>query len=302
MKLEKSHTFQGHSAAVYGLCEGKSGQTFFSVSGDKFIVEWDSIKCLQTGRNVRLEEVGYAVWYDERRDLLVAGTASGNLHVMDLAGKKELRNLAFHTKGIYDLIFHADTSLLYVAGGDGVLSVWKFPEMELIRAIPLSSEKLRQIALNNENGLVAVASGDGLIRVLELGGLNELAGLDAHRDGATSLAWHPVKSALITGGKDAMLRCWSVEDNYRELVAIPAHRYAIYSIVFDKSAQVFITGSRDGTIKVWDSNELNVVQKVSATAGGHTHSVNKIIRLGDYFLSAGDDKKIHQWAVQQSHT
>ncbi|MFM9984443.1 MAG: WD40 repeat domain-containing protein [Flavobacteriales bacterium] len=295
MKLVQQHILQQHSAAVYGLCVGRRGHTFFSVSADKYVAEWDLETMQQSKTAIRLEDHGYAVLFDETNNLLIVGTSSGSLHLLDLKSKKELRNLTFHTKGIFDLVLDSITGLLYLAGGDGVMSVWQYPGMELMRAIPLSSEKLRQLAIHPDQRLLGIASGDGVVRILDMNDHNEVAGFDAHKEGATSLAWHPAKPILLTGGKDAMLRAWNTSENYREVVSIEAHKYAIYSIVFDKQNNVFYTGSRDGSIKVWNATDLSVLQKIDSRAGGHSHSINKLILSGDLLISASDDRKIIIW-------
>lgn len=295
MKLVQTHVFLQHAAAVYGLCVGRRGQTFFSVSADKYVAEWD-LDTMQQGKTaIRLEDHGYAVLYDDSNQFLLVGTASGSLHLIDLNNKRELRNLTFHTKGIYDLALDLDSGLLYVAGGDGVLSVWHYPSMELMRAIPLSSEKLRQLAIHPEQRMLGIVSGDGMVRILEMIEHNEVAGFAAHKEGATSLAWHPEKPILLTGGKDAMLRAWNSTENYNEVLSIAAHKYAIYSIVFDKTNTVFYTGSRDGSIKVWDATDLSVLQKLDSREGGHSHSINKLILSGELLISASDDRRIIVW-------
>lgn len=295
MNLVQSHIFLEHAGAVYGLCAGRSGRTFFSVSADRYVAEWDLSTLKQTGTAIRLEDHGYTVCYDESRQLLCVGTSTGALHVIDLVQKREIRNLTFHTRGLFDLKLDRTAGRLFAAGGDGVLSVWDFPSMELMRAIPLTSEKLRQLALHPVEDILAVACGDGVVRVLEMEGLNEVAGIDAHRDGATSVAWHPRKPVLLSGGKDAMLRVWNRTEGYNELLSMAAHRYAIYTILFDPQEDVFYTGSRDGSIKMWNATALEVVQRLESRAGGHSHSVNKLITVGDALVSGGDDRRMIVW-------
>ena len=298
MKLVQSHIFLQHAAAVYGLCMGRGGNTFFSVSADKYAAEWDIETMQQAKTAIRLEDHGYAILFDESNHLLLVGTSSGSLHILDLKSKKELRNLTFHTKGIFDLALDGTSGLLYVAGGDGVMSVWHYPEMELMRAIPLSSEKLRQLAIHPKERILGIASGDGVVRILDMDSHNELAGFDAHKEGATSLAWHPSKPILLTGGKDAMLKAWNTSENFREVLSIAAHKFAIYSIVFDRLNNVFYTGSRDGSIKVWNAADLSVLQKIDSREGGHSHSINKLILCGDSLISASDDRKIIVWKLE----
>ncbi len=234
----------------------------------------------------------YSAIFIDKYQLLIVGNSLGEMHMIDFENKKEIRHILHHTKGIYDFAFHVEDNVLLVAGGDGVLSVWSLPDLELIRNIPLCEEKIRQLAISPDYNKIAIACGDGKLRVLDHSYYNEIATIDAHKDGCTAVAWHPTKPVLVTGGKDAHLRCWNIADAYKEVLAIPAHFFAIYSIVFDDTGKMMATCSRDKTIKIWDAMTFDPLQRIEPGATGHTHSVNRLLINKQSLISCGDDRKI----------
>ncbi len=285
----------GHSGAVYSISPGDRFNTVFSAAGDRFVALWDLEKGVQLPLAVQLEQPVYAVIYISEFHWLVAGNALGGFHLIDLQSKQEIRHITLHTHGIYDFYYRADRHELLVLGGDGVLSVWSLPSMTLLRKIHVSSAKLRQIAVSLHHKTMAIACGDGMIGLLDTDYYAAIGSMDAHKQGAYAVAWHPTKPVLLSGGRDAMLRSWNEADNYHMLMEIPAHHYSIYSIAFDASNRYMATSSRDKTIKIWDAQTLDVLQRIEVKDGGHTHSINKLWWWGDALVSCGDDRKIVVW-------
>ncbi len=261
------------------------------------MVQWNVNDLTQLPFAVNLTKPAYSAIFIDKYQLLIAGNSLGEFHVIDFENKKEIRHIVHHTKGIYDFTFHEENNVLIAAGGDGILSVWSLPEFELIRNIPLCEEKIRQQAISPDKKSIAVACGDGKLRVLDHEFYNELATIDAHKDGCTAVAWHPTKPVLVSGGKDAHIKCWNTKDAYKEVLSIPAHQFAVYSIVFDDEGKLMATCSRDKTIKLWNASTFEPIQRIDATTNGHSHSVNRILLSKQTLLSCGDDKKIISFEI-----
>lgn len=298
MLFQKSKLLSGHTASVYGIANGSKPNTLFSASGDKFVAEWNILTGEQETLAVKFENPVFSVHFIEGENLLVAGTAVGGLHVIDIKSKQELFHFTTHSKGIYDFHYLQEEKQLIVLGGDGVLTVWSIPEFQLLRKIPLSIEKLRQIAVSEDHGLIAIACADGTVRLLESNFFSEIRSIDAHKQGTTAVAWHPTKPVLLSGGRDALLKCWNGREKYDCILSLPAHNYAIYAIVFDNNQHWMATASRDKTIKIWDAHTLDTIQKIDVKQDGHTHSVNKLLWKNDVLISCGDDRKIITWQLQ----
>lgn len=297
------HRHSGHRGAVYALAV-RQGR-ILSGSGDGMVAAWG--KDAASGEAVA--QVGQAVFalaVLDHLDILLIGTEVGDLHVVDLRDRREVQRMVLHRRGIYRIVA-LDDQRVACAGGDGSLSVWgvrrdaRGPQLTLQRHIPMAEEKVRDIAMDPARGLVAVACGDGTVRVLDAVDLNERLTLEGHTGGATSVAWHPGKPVLLSGGKDGHLWAWHAERG-TPLLAQPAHRAGIYALAFDPRRALLATASRDKTAKVWRADDLEPLMRLDRTAGGHTHSVNHLCWLGDQLFTAGDDRMVIEWSITDGGT
>ena len=295
MAWQKTAQFTGHRGAVYALQGMANPNLFLSASGDGKVVRWDR-RMPDHGEQVAdALKPTYCIHHDRERKLLFIGNSEGGLHMVDLAEGEELRHLHAHRLGIFRIV-PLGMERIMCSGGDGTVSVWKVPSMELERQVPLSEEKVRGIAVNPDGTLVAIASLDGRVHVLDAQDLNTLHTMDAHERGAASVCWHPTKPVLITGGRDGHLRFWRSDADFNLLQSIPAHRANIYGIAFNVEGTVCATASRDKSVKLWDAATFDPVDRFELKQGGHTHSVNALLWCADgTLLSGGDDRRVLSW-------
>src|SRR6185436_7610401 len=103
MTIKKIHQYTGHEGPVYALEQASDENKFFSGSGDKIVAEWN----LQNGEKAKaLVNVGaiiYAIKYIREKNWLLIGTSVGRIHVVDLATRNEIRNIAHHPSQIFDI-------------------------------------------------------------------------------------------------------------------------------------------------------------------------------------------------------
>ena len=298
----------GHKGPVYTLCKAPGSNAFYSGSGDGSLVRWQ-IGSIDGEVVARAEEAVFAslVFADA---LLFIGTEAGAVHVIDLQSGREIHHFTVHRKGIFRFL---DIGLGRVAcaAGDGSLSIWKVQQgtdrwhVELFRQIPLIEEKLRDLEISADRERLVIAGGDGHLRILETGQFNELVNIEAHTgaisprvaNGASSVIFHPSKPVLISGGKDGHLRSWRTDRKLELLHEIPAHKGAIYQIAFVPTGALCATCSRDGTIKLWDAQTFDPLIRLDRAMHGHTHSVNSILWMDRFLVSASDDRSIRCWPI-----
>jgi WD40 repeat protein len=294
----------GHSGAVYALATAFGDDRFFSGSGDGTVVLWD----LQEGENgERMVDVGEAVfslYLHPGSCLLLIGTGSGGLHFIDLRSKKELQNFKVHSKGIFRIIM-IDPFRVACAAGDGSVSIWAIDQqakqLRLLRQIPVSEEKLRDLAVTIDGSCLAIACNDGRVRLLETVLFNETASADTSSNdpdaavhGISSISFHPSKPVLIGGAKNGHLFLWRSE-GMKKILDMPAHKGAIYRIAFNCDGTLCATAGRDKMAKLWSAFDLQPVQRLERSGGGHSHSVNDLLWVGDRLITAGDDRTLKVW-------
>ena len=300
--LQLQRTFTGHRGPIYAMHTVPDRETFISGGGDGHVVGWDPRGTDHGVVMVAVEQAIFALHHDGR--WLHIGTEGGDLHVVDMELRREFHRYQVHTKGIFRII-SLPQERIACAGGDGSISIWNRQSngaLRLFRHLPLAQAKLRDLALDPDGGTLAVACGDGLIRLLDTELFNEYAFITAHASpedgspstGVSSLAYHPQKPVLVSGGKDGHIAAWKIAD-HTPVLRSPAHKGGIYKVLFHKD--LCATVSRDKTVKIWSAGSLEPIQRLDRAAGGHTHSVNAALWCAGSLITASDDRTIKVWGL-----
>jgi len=300
MLITKKAELSGHSSAVYALERGNYPHTVFSAGADKIVAEWNLETFTPEKFSVKTDAAVYSLCHITESGLLVIGLSNGSLHVIDLKEKKEIRYIKHHDSAVYDIKYIFSLNLLFTCDGSGKLCVWELKDFKLLMTLPLCNEKIRQIAIHPEGKEIAVACGDNDIRIFDTSYFNEKFRLSGHSMSVNSVKYIRNGTILLTGGKDAHLNIYELQNNYALLKSIPAHNFAIYSIAESEDKKLFFTASRDKTIKVWDSSNFEVIARLdNKEYNGHGNSVNKVYFSGykNRLVSAGDDRSVIVWEV-----
>jgi len=300
IQVKKIQELKGHAMGIYSISAGSALDTVFTGSADRMVAEWNIKSRLPEAFSVKLDNPVYSVKFFKSKSLLLVGTSTGNLHVIDILQKKELKNFSLHKMAIFDIMVNEANGHVITLGGDGLMAVWDSADWRLLLQLPLSVEKLRKGRFNSDCSKIALGGRDGYLRVFETEFYNEIFSVKAHEDGVNSVAWHPNGKHLISGGKDAYLRIWSVEKGFEMIKEIPAHNFAIYSIAFSPDGKFCATASRDKTIKIWDAETFDMPVRIDRKSHhGHLNSVNDLYWSDSDALlcSVGDDKSLMLWQI-----
>lgn len=294
LEVKTIGALSGHSGCIYAADRGVYANTIFTGGSDNFIAQWN-LDTLQ-GEKFATSFAAhlYAICYIPEKQLLLAGTTDGNIHIIDIVQKKEIRILKHHAGPVFDIKYSLKTNCFYTAGGDGNFAVCSLDNLSLIKVISLSGEKLRSIDFNYNASEIAISMGSCDIFILDMFTLQPKHGFLAHRLSANIARYTPDNKFLISGGRDAYLNIWET-GKYNLVKSIPAHNWAIYDIVFSPDGALFATASRDKTVKIWDAETFGLIKRVTKECvTGHTHSVNQLLwsTYNNYLVSVGDDKEV----------
>jgi WD repeat-containing protein 61 len=287
-----AHINQMHSGAIYALAHDGHRGILFSGGADCVVAAWNQSLEQQTGMTIRTSAPIYSLCFIEALRTLYIGLNDGSLHAIHVDERNEIAAVKESSSAIYSMVHDAKNDWLWLANGEGLLSIRKASDGSKVRSIPFSAEKIRQLSLSPDNQYLAVAG--ERVWIIDTDFANTRHTYKGHEGGATAVCWHPGKKAVISGGKDGHIRVWSTETG-NELLAFPAHRFAIYRLVIDHVNGAIISSSRDGSIKMWNIESLDHIATIDKSAKAHTHSVNAIVVQVDGIISAGDDRKIIRW-------
>lgn len=300
MHVQKLDTFGGHRDCVYTLEPAAEPGTFFSAGADGLVVRWQLDRPDLGDLVARVAGSVYALAYNSAQQLLWVGQNYEGIHRIDPIEKKTTGSLRLTTAAIYDLKQHEST--LFVALGDGVVVVVDADQMVVRKHLKASDKSARSLAINPVTGEFAVGYSDAEVRIFDLNTLMLKQVIAGHTNSVFTVAYSTDYRCLLTGGRDAHLKVWSVNDGYRLQQDIVAHMFAINHIAFSPAGQWFATASMDKSIKVWDAQSYRLVKVVDrARHAGHGTSINRLLwdTQSNRLLSASDDRTIAVWEIRE---
>lgn len=296
-KIEKIRELAGHAGPIYRMCMGRSLNHVLTASGDHFIAEWNYVEGLPSPFSIKLDQPCLSLLFIPKTNMLICGTSTGGMHVINLSTKKEEKLLQVHENGVFALCFVEEEDWVIAGGGQGFITVWNSTTWELIRHFKVADGKIRHITRIGQQ--VVISAGDGTLRMLDLPWLNILHTIEAHSEGALCTIEHPSKPVIISAGKDGFLRLWH-RDDFRMIMEIPAHNFAIYDLVVSPCKTMLASASRDKSVKIWHLSDMSPMAKIARPQfEAHTHSVNTLVWTDDpnMLLTSGDDRKIKCWKI-----
>jgi len=286
---------QAHQLPLYAITVNNNDNIIFTAGQDKVITTWDLNTKTQHKLSINTGKSIYSLCYIPEFNYLAIGTSLGNLHIIDLNLKQEIKNFTQHKKGVFDIKYHIENKQLICAGEDGFLSIWDIKKLELIRYIPLKSGSIRKLSLKKDS-LVAVTN-EGNIHEFECEFYNEISTKHVNDTAFMSVIHHPTKNnVIVCGDKEGHLYFLNRKENsFRIILKIPAHKGNIYAIKCTDD-KIF-TASRDKHIKEWDANTLDFLEKSELSREGNFRSVNNLEITNNTLISIGDDTGVLFWKI-----
>ncbi len=297
ISITKIGQFAGHVNSIYSILPSFQENKVYTGGADGYVVEWD-LNSKGDGLMIcRLPKPIYSMLVLPLSKLLLVGTASGNLHVIDLNQNAEIKNIELHSLGILDLSL-LDSQIIS-AGGDGIIGVLDANDFKVIRMMKASEKSARVLTTNARSGEVAVGFSDHRIRIYDAKTWELKQVLHEHTNSVFALTYSPDGQYLLSGGRDVQLKRWKTGLVYQLMNDLPAHNLHINQIAFCPDGRYFITVSMDKTIKIWDSKSfelLKVIDKVRNDS--HINSVNKVYWVNQtHFATVSDDKLLMFWKL-----
>ncbi|MCH2044618.1 MAG: hypothetical protein MK212_10920 [Saprospiraceae bacterium] len=303
LSIQKLHQLTGHKASIFALSSYTQESLFLSGGGEGWVACWDIHHPERGDLLAKVEGNIFALNYLEAHQLLVIGNMYGHVFWIDINTQTTLKNVITHPKGVFDILYQAP--FVYTIGANGNLSKWQVqPNIQILETLDLSNQNLRAIIAHPQRKELIIAASDGNIYILDEEDLTLKQQLtDAHLPSVFTLALSANGRYLLSGGRDAQLKVWSIQETYQLYKSIPAHLSTINHIAFHPQGSYFATASRDKSIKIWDSTNFELLKVINFEKYlGHLRSVNKLYWLPTippYLVSASDDRSLVVWKISE---
>lgn len=293
--LKNTLTIDAHNGAIYDVIYHDG--FLFTSSADKYVAQWDIKTGKQTDFVVKLERSSYNIAFSPEFNILAIGTNNGEIHVVNTEEREEKRLLTQHKSSVFSLSYSPLKKQFYSGDKTGVFCAWDAENFDLLITYPYDCEKIREIAISEDEKYIALCCQDGYVRILDSTYFNLVQEIKTpHIDGVNCAVFDG--DFLYTGGKDAFIRKWNWKEN-KQLLNIPGHNYAVYDLELVDNKQKLISVSFDKSIKVWDADSISIIDRIEFKNNGHRHTVNRIAKISEKnFVTVGDDRKIKFWEIK----
>jgi WD40 repeat protein len=299
INVEKIQTLTGHKDCLYTIEQGADPAHIFSAGGDGIIAHWD-LNNPELGEMVaKVQNSVYALSYIKEKNQLIVGHNYEGIHLIDVSNKTEIKSAQVTKSAIFDIKQVGNIILSACADGQIILS--DITDLSTIRKLKLNEKSARTIAINPTKEEIAVGFSDNSIKIIATDTWETKKTLDAHKNSVFTLQYSANGKLLLSSGRDAHLKVWLANEDYKLHDSIAAHLYAINHITFSPDQQYFASCSMDKSIKIWDANALKLLKVIDkARHAGHGTSVNKLLWTANYnqLVSASDDRSLSIWNIQ----
>ncbi len=301
IEVEKVHEYTGHRGSIYAMTIDREGRFVYTSGDDGVVAKWDMHKTEDQGDGVIKIGCGvYSLLEIPELEILVVGSSDGTAYFVDIKEKKIIHTYRKTTDAIYDLYHDEATNDVWVLQANGflgIVSLDNFAEQKHDRIVP---NNLRAILSDKSGQKKYLGTSDNYILVLSQNGKDVIEYWKAHDNSVFSLCINEDSKYLMSGGRDAHLNIWDLQQSYQLIKSIPAHNFTINAIVLSPYEDIVVTGSRDKTIKVWDAYSFDLLKVIDYKRNeSHVHSVNRLkwINYDNSLISCSDDRKLIRWKL-----
>lgn len=294
IKIEKPHTFSGHTDSIYSLCK-VDHKRFLSAGADGMVILWDLSKPNEGELVVKISGSIYAMEYHEESGILYLGHNNDGVHSINLQNKQELGSIHLGAHQIFTIKIIENTLWVGLQSGEIVILS---KDLELLDRFKLTDDRIRDIG-RFENA-IAIASSDNTIRIKEIGSNADAQQLTGHKNSVFRAIFHPSGKYLATVGRDAHIKIWDTKEDYVLRESIAAHLHTINDLVFSDDGRYFVTASMDKAIKLWDAYNFRLLKVLDKHRhAGHGNSVNKLLWMEyqNLLVSCSDDRFVSVWKL-----
>lgn len=300
LQIHKKGTFVGHKGSLFAMTTDAKGDFLFTSGDDGIVAKWN----IESPENdaigiVKMAVPNYSLLFIAEYNLLIAGASDGRVSFIDVEKKEIIHIFRKIPTAVYCLLYDKETDFLWVLYGTGFFCVVKMSEKKEIAFKRLSLEHLRTAQIYQNQ--IFIGASDGNIYILNKDTFAPIKSWKAHEKSVFSLFVLSENKILLSGGRDAHLNVWDLQNDCQNVEKIPAHLFTINDIFGSPSGNFFATASKDKTIKIWDSYTFELLKVIDVARNqAHTYSVNKLLWLKEKncLLSCSDDKLILKWEIE----
>jgi WD40 repeat protein len=236
-------TFEGHHSAVMAIAFHPIQPELASTSADNTWKRWH-LNDGQTTHTGTTPAVARSLHYHPTTFDLYIGSDKGGLLV-----KPDNTSQAFAQDAyIRDIAIHANSQRMALARNNKTIDIYH-TNGQLLQTLTGHGSYVFGVSFNADG--TQLASVSSKLRLWNPQDGQLFHSIAAHKGAAYTVAFHPTKNIVLTGGHDGQINIWNAANGVL-LQSLPGHEGPIYRISMNATGTLLASGGKDKTLRLWN--------------------------------------------------
>jgi WD40 repeat protein len=213
-----------------------------------------------------------------------------------------VRKLTGHRGSINGLVFSADGSRLFSAGGEsglpGEVREWNLADGTSVRSYDGHKDSVYGIALSPDGKRLATGSYDQKIKMWNTETGKEIRTLSGHNGCVYALAFRPDGKILASASGDRTVKLWDAATGERRDTLSQSLK-ELYTVAFSPNGKHLIAAGVDNRIRLWEISDAatETTNPLLMAKFGHEGAILKLAFSfdGKMIVSSADDRTVKLW-------
>ncbi|WP_414543802.1 NB-ARC domain-containing protein [Nostoc sp. CCY0012] len=228
--------------------------------------------------------------------LLATGDINGQIHLWQMADRKNLLTFKGHEGVVWTVAFSPDGQTLATGGHDGFVKLWDTNTGNCLKTLDKHTGIVWSVSFSPDGQSIASGSQDTLICLWDVRLGQCLKILYGHTSWVCSVRFNLDASILASGSDDCDIRLWNISTGIC-IKTLQGHDGRVCSVRFSPDGKTLASGSSDHSVRLWD-----VIKGVCVRIfHGHQDWVWSVCFSSDgqTIASGGNDSSVRLWNVLQ---
>ncbi len=178
-------------------------------------------------------------------------------------GIYHLNTIKAHPDGITSLTAHPDKNLLFTAGRDQCIRIWKMSQKGSPETLPLKSGLALAMTYDPDHGLLTTGNSDNGIYIYRLHDHHLVKQFLGHSAPVRAFAKSPDGHTLASGSFDRTIRLWRYPYG-PELNTLNAHEGEIFTLAAAPLEPVLASAGADKILRTYHFSNLSPISRIKA--------------------------------------
>lgn len=224
--------------------------------------------------------------------LQIAGAvANGTLRIWDLTRAEETQRFLGQGRFVGSVAYHPNNQIIFSASGN-LVWVWDINSRFAFMQLEGHTDRVNDIALNNDGSRAITASTDGTLRLWDTATGKTLRAMNGEGSSIQAVAFSPTQDRALSGNLAGSVVLWNTITG-RRISVLEGHTETVLALDFSPDGKQALSGSLDGRVILWDVESGEIIRALE----GHTGGIRTVAFSPDgaLALSGSSDRTIRLW-------